>query len=100
MAVGPISILVNDQPYGSVISVPGNGIAYAKVTIFAPGQPNTPWKITTTNDLLPFDKVEGVTDANAQAVVYLGPSRLKGDTDFKVTVTSRNKTVAVRFSNP
>lgn len=99
MAVGPITILVNGQAPQNVIDILGNGIAYVKITITAQGQPNTAWKITTTDALVPFDAVNGITDANAQAEVYLGPSRVKGDFEFKIKVGTRTLAQTVRFSN-
>jgi hypothetical protein len=94
-----ISITVDGQPYGSSpIVIKGDGIKFATVSFQAPGNPGAAWTIETIDGLLPFDNVEGLLDSNSSATVYLGPTRFKGDGDFKVKVGAQNKTAKVRLN--
>jgi hypothetical protein len=93
-----ISLTVDGQPYAGPFKIKGDGIAFAALTFIAPGNPGAAWSIKTIDGLMPFDSGEGLLDANSQATVYLGPTREKGDADFKIVVGNQAKTATVRFS--
>lgn len=93
-----ITLTVDGLPYSSPIKVAGDGIKFATIGIQAPGNPGVAFTIKTIDGLMPFDRAEGFLDANSSATVYLGPTRLKGDGDFKVQVGGQSKTATARFN--
>lgn len=92
-----LSVLVDGAPLPSVVKIKGDGVAFATLTIRYPGQSGVAWSISTDDTLLPLDESEGVLDENGEAVVYFGPTRAKGDVDFKVVVRAKRVSVSARF---
>lgn len=92
-----LSVLVDGAPLPSLVRIGGNGVAFVTLKIRYPGQSGTAWSISTVDLLLPLDEGEGVLDENGEAIVHLGPTRMKGDVNFKVSVKSKKVNVSARF---
>ncbi len=95
--VAPLSLLVDGRPLSGVIRIRGDGVKFAELTIVSPKNKNAAWSIVTFSGLMPFDNSEGNLDEDGRAVVYLGPTREKGDADFKVAVKKLRLGASVRF---
>lgn len=95
--VASISLLVDGKPLSDVIKIRGDGVKFAELTIVSPKNKGSAWSITTFSGLMPFSDGEGVLDENGRAVVYLGPTREKGDVDFRIVVKKLRLGVSARF---
>lgn len=84
------NLIVGGIPVQAV-SMPANDITFVHAVISAPTKPNAQFTISM-NGLCPVDKSSGQLNAQGQAEVYFGPSkmRMRGTVEGRLSVPGLN----------
>jgi hypothetical protein len=99
MSRSTVSVLLNGQPVPNPLVIPADGITFKTLQITtSPAAPGSAFSIKTQAPLM-LSVVNGSLDSNGQATVIVGPTRLRGDSPFTVSVVaaSNQPNVAARF---